>query len=64
MPTPRQTLLLALVTNAIGIGFFFLPFEIQYIGWILLLIGSIILFFAGYLWFNDMITKLAKKASK
>ena len=66
MPTLSacQTFFLGILLNAIGIVFLFQSFEIQVIAWTLILIGSIVLFLAGYLWFNNMIAKLGKKTSQ
>jgi biotin transporter BioY len=62
--SPFQTLFLGLAQIAIGIGFFFLPLSLQVFAWVLILTGSMVLFLAGYLWFNHMISKASEKNSK
>ena len=52
---------MGMVLILVGIGCFFIPVEFQFIGWVLILIGSMVLYLAGYFGFNNLIAKISKK---
>jgi len=60
--TPRQIFILGIVVCVIDVDFFLLAFEVLLVDWVLIHIGSIFLFLAGYIWLNDLITTLSERA--
>jgi uncharacterized membrane protein len=62
--SPLQTFIAGILQIAIGIGILLkASLNIHVIAWILILFGSMTIFIAIYLWFNDMIAKTLEKKS-
>ena len=63
-PTPLQTFLLGILQIGLGIGILFLPIRLHVIAWVLILLGSMIIFLAIYLWFTTAINKAINETSE
>ena len=62
--TPWQIFSIGLLIILAGIVFFFLPVELQFIGWVMILIGSMVLYLAGYYGFNNLLAKISEKENR
>ncbi len=60
-----QVFIFGIVLTGLGIGLLFInSLLVQVVGWVMILIASMVIFFAGYLGFNNLLAKISEQNSE